>query len=1334
MAAHAVPPLSYRNIRLLRTAFLQLHQQQQDGVFCDVILQAEGESILAHRCVLSAFSQYLRGRFSSEEPHSHKVLLELHELKAKTLKKLVDFIYTSEIQIQLDEAEEVLQAARFLQIQELENLELEGGKLAKNPPSRRINRDCFRTERKPLPIFAQVFSHVLPESHSAKLAPQLKASVALKPLIQQPESMTPRGPSRMEKTGRVLLSGESLVEGHLLESSSKVPGFTSCFAKGGPHHIFHEGSLLGVGMEVSVKCQEEVGECLDNVPTTQTEEVLSHTSAAGSFKQSSLSSEQQRSEDSDCTIISTESSKQSSSGFWSALLCRSNKSPSTHPARALEDPRKQTPETYQEDPKTEEAVQVSQQTEFTCKGPLQVQVMKSLSGATPHTSQRRQYNPSEKGRKDPIVCESSKVVQGNIPASKISEERNAQMPAGPIKREEGKTSSCPHKIRISRFKSDPISTEPSSLDLRKRGSKLATDGVTQVTGKRSWRQRAAQKDTRVHFENAASSNLKQEDLEATGAISSGSKPPEIVCVEVVKSKLLEEEVKSEFLEDQESGSCFSAPEEWEGEKGIRDRSRKRLSVEEKSESIQASRTKLQKTSTANDWLESAALDDNSKMTAKIKTTGASDFLKPDRSLAERLDDFLQEAVLERPVKKDDLSYMEVENCSEHPELLKSCSEPTEMASMDHFTSVLLGIPNMDGVVSHSQSDLVFPTCSLKETKRASPETVHLLKDFGAVDAEGNSTPTAPALRAQTSFSSLVSRSSPTNEDYLTCAEEPWISPVLSQDDVMGSESISFSMASPQKQCAVSSVGTLFDYILSQSPISEGKDNPLTPLATPDQCSGSQGPAGVGCEVAKNVALCSEGRDENTNQLRLSSMPPSSGSSTADFSMLIPQAADFAGLNKDLSARLQDTVMDSGGLPERSLEQESDTEEANEMKQCMKESLLEIGSRKQMDSTACPSGDAIAVHPIRQERSPNLVLWQSFPQQNGTSSESGEVLSGQTDNATQEDGISPLDSFGWQPEDWQEAKEVLCASDSEHQQCPHQLPLSWTNPLGESPVGSSLKTEGQDACNGLDEDSRKRLVNSTGNFNLESPDVTESRVKTLDRVGNSVRQTVDETDHARSSDWQDLDNDCLERYPKVQDPKETNPSETSLRLFNASQDRLNGKVLQNDPIQTNESTLEFSIAAENTTSVDLQSEESLPRNPLRSDIRKDPMLNSLSCPTESQEDGVLQPSRGSEEGFPKATKACPKQRGSCKASTPDQSELKTHSSERLDPFPIKSKGSTHGSLDSTPDSLRWKSLADSDEEEVDVLGGDFNDEPWMAVSVWPDPSSDSDTDIEIDVVG
>lgn len=40
----ATPRLLYRSTRLLRTAFQHLHQQQQRAdVFCDVVLQAEGE-------------------------------------------------------------------------------------------------------------------------------------------------------------------------------------------------------------------------------------------------------------------------------------------------------------------------------------------------------------------------------------------------------------------------------------------------------------------------------------------------------------------------------------------------------------------------------------------------------------------------------------------------------------------------------------------------------------------------------------------------------------------------------------------------------------------------------------------------------------------------------------------------------------------------------------------------------------------------------------------------------------------------------------------------------------------------------------------------------------------------------------------------------------------------------------------------------------------------------------------------------------------------------------------------------------------------------------------
>lgn len=38
----ANPKILYRNSRLLRMVFLQLHRQQRADLFCDVVLQAEG--------------------------------------------------------------------------------------------------------------------------------------------------------------------------------------------------------------------------------------------------------------------------------------------------------------------------------------------------------------------------------------------------------------------------------------------------------------------------------------------------------------------------------------------------------------------------------------------------------------------------------------------------------------------------------------------------------------------------------------------------------------------------------------------------------------------------------------------------------------------------------------------------------------------------------------------------------------------------------------------------------------------------------------------------------------------------------------------------------------------------------------------------------------------------------------------------------------------------------------------------------------------------------------------------------------------------------------------
>ncbi|XP_026539579.1 BTB/POZ domain-containing protein 18 [Notechis scutatus] len=141
----ANPKILYRNSRLLRMVFLQLHRQQRADLFCDVVLQAEGEAVPAHCCILSACSPFFTEQLEREmAPKGHKVVLEIRGLKIGTLRKLVDFLYTSEMEVSREEAQDILAAARQLQVSELDSLQLEGGKLVKKNLGRQLNRNCLQ--------------------------------------------------------------------------------------------------------------------------------------------------------------------------------------------------------------------------------------------------------------------------------------------------------------------------------------------------------------------------------------------------------------------------------------------------------------------------------------------------------------------------------------------------------------------------------------------------------------------------------------------------------------------------------------------------------------------------------------------------------------------------------------------------------------------------------------------------------------------------------------------------------------------------------------------------------------------------------------------------------------------------------------------------------------------------------------------------------------------------------------------------------------------------------------------------------------------------------------
>ncbi|KAK2507133.1 hypothetical protein MC885_002057 [Smutsia gigantea] len=118
--------------------------------------QLSSEAIPAHCCILSACSPFFTERLKREWPApGQKVVLELEGLKIKTLRKLVDFLYTSEMEVSQEEAQDVLSAARQLHVSELESLQLEGGKLVKAPQGRRLNRKCLQPPGA-IPITARV--------------------------------------------------------------------------------------------------------------------------------------------------------------------------------------------------------------------------------------------------------------------------------------------------------------------------------------------------------------------------------------------------------------------------------------------------------------------------------------------------------------------------------------------------------------------------------------------------------------------------------------------------------------------------------------------------------------------------------------------------------------------------------------------------------------------------------------------------------------------------------------------------------------------------------------------------------------------------------------------------------------------------------------------------------------------------------------------------------------------------------------------------------------------------------------------------------------------------
>uniref|UniRef100_A0A8C3X276 Zinc finger and BTB domain-containing protein 49 n=1 Tax=Catagonus wagneri TaxID=51154 RepID=A0A8C3X276_9CETA len=110
-------PVAAHSCHLLQ----QLHEQRIQGLLCDCMLVVKGVCFKAHKNVLAAFSQYFRSLFQNSSGSKNDVF-HLDIKNVSGIGQILDFMYTSRLDLNQDNVQVMLDTAQCLQVQNVLSL------------------------------------------------------------------------------------------------------------------------------------------------------------------------------------------------------------------------------------------------------------------------------------------------------------------------------------------------------------------------------------------------------------------------------------------------------------------------------------------------------------------------------------------------------------------------------------------------------------------------------------------------------------------------------------------------------------------------------------------------------------------------------------------------------------------------------------------------------------------------------------------------------------------------------------------------------------------------------------------------------------------------------------------------------------------------------------------------------------------------------------------------------------------------------------------------------------------------------------------------------------
>ena len=96
-----------------------LNALREGNSLCDVVLSVNGSDFPAHRCVLSASSSYFQALFSDDFREKRSGVVRLEAFDFIQMEKVLQFLYTGEVEIDLSNAQDLIMAADYLNIPSL---------------------------------------------------------------------------------------------------------------------------------------------------------------------------------------------------------------------------------------------------------------------------------------------------------------------------------------------------------------------------------------------------------------------------------------------------------------------------------------------------------------------------------------------------------------------------------------------------------------------------------------------------------------------------------------------------------------------------------------------------------------------------------------------------------------------------------------------------------------------------------------------------------------------------------------------------------------------------------------------------------------------------------------------------------------------------------------------------------------------------------------------------------------------------------------------------------------------------------------------------------------